>query len=131
LNLNANSKVGGLLDVEGPKIETSVLADGKIKEIDITETVTYRIVPRSKDVLYGEGVGVIISKDSRDSGETATYTAQGIGKFVGSGRKSFRGSLFFSSLSTGKLAFLNNLVGVFEDEVDEAGNTWAKAWERK
>jgi hypothetical protein len=32
----------------------------------------------------------------------------------------------FNTPSTGKLAFLNNLVGVFEYESDESGNTSAK-----
>ena len=118
-----------VLDAEGPKIETSVVANGKIKDIDIIETVTYWTIPRASGVLYGEGLGVIMTKDG-NGGETATYTAQGIGKFVGSGRISFRGSLFFNNLSSAKkLAFLNNLVAIFEDEVDEGGNTWAKAWE--
>jgi hypothetical protein len=31
----------------------------------------------------------------------------------------------------GKLSFLNNLVGVFEHEVDELGNTTGKVWEWK
>jgi hypothetical protein len=39
--------------------------------------------------------------------------------------------LFYRASSTGKLAFLNNLVGVFEYEVDEAGNTQYKVWEWK
>jgi len=43
----------------------------------------------------------------------------------------FRGSFFYRASSTGKLAFLNNLVGVFEYEVDEAWNTRHKVWEWK
>src|SRR6266516_3217896 len=47
------------------------------------------------------------------------------------GKIRFVGSLFFSTASTGKLAFLNNLVGVFEYESDEIGNTSSKVWEWK
>jgi hypothetical protein len=47
------------------------------------------------------------------------------------GRVSYRGSLFFRANSTGKLSFLNNIVTVFEYEVDESGNTAAKMWEWK
>jgi hypothetical protein len=36
--------------------------------------------------------------------------------------------LFFSTTSTGKLAFLNNMVGIFQYEVDTLGNTSAKVW---
>jgi hypothetical protein len=36
------------------------------------------------------------------------------------------GSFFYRTSSTGKLAFLNNLVGLFEYEWDEGGNSTAK-----
>jgi hypothetical protein len=42
------------------------------------------------------------------------WTGQGIGRITGPGKIRFTGSLFFNTSSTGKLAFLNNLVGVFE-----------------
>jgi hypothetical protein len=45
---------------------------------------------------------------------------------------SFRGSLFFRTPFTsegGKLSYLNNMMGVFEYEVDELGNCSAKTWE--
>jgi hypothetical protein len=60
-----------------------------------------------------------------------TYTAEGIGRFVGPGKIRFVGSVFYSTASTGKLAFLNNLVAVFEHEVDESGNVSNKMWEWK
>jgi hypothetical protein len=42
------------------------------------------------------------------------------------------GSVFCSTSSTtGKLGFLNNVVGVFEYEVDENGNSGGKIWEWK
>ena len=68
---------------------------------------------------------------NKDGQEMATWTGQGIGRFIGSGKIRFAGSLFFSTASAGKLAFLNNLVGVFEYESDESGNTSSKVWEWK
>jgi hypothetical protein len=65
-----------------------------------------------------------------DGQEMATWTGQGVGR-TDRGGVSFRGSLFYRTNSTGKLSFLNNLVGVFEYEVDEEGNTSAKVWEWK
>ena len=56
---------------------------------------------------------------SKDGQELATWTGQGMGRFISPGKIRFVGSLFFSTSSTGKLAFLNNLVGVFEYESDE------------
>ena len=68
---------------------------------------------------------------SKDGQEMATWTGQGIGRFTSPGKIRFTGSLFFNISSTGKLAFLNNLVGVFEYETDELGNTSSKLWEWK
>jgi len=63
----------------------------------------------------------------------ATWTDKGIGRFTGPGKISFCGSIFYRPTSTGggKLSFLNNLVGVFEYEVDEEGNSSVKVWEWK
>lgn len=44
---------------------------------------------------------------------------------------SWRGVLYYDTTSTGKLSFLRDVVGVFEYEVDEEGNTSAKVWEWK
>jgi hypothetical protein len=75
--------------------------------------------------LYGEARGIVVTND--DSGEIATLTVQGVGRITGPGGKvSFHVSTFFRSTSTGKLASLNNVVGVFEYEMDESGNSTAK-----
>jgi hypothetical protein len=39
--------------------------------------------------------------------------------------------LLGTSSTTGKLAFLNNMVGVFEYTTDEMGNSEGKIWEWK
>jgi hypothetical protein len=113
-----------------PKIETTFSADAKLKgTIDITDTGTYLSIIRPGGMLHGEGQGLYMTKDG--SGETATWTGQGVGRLTGGGRVSYRGSLFFRANLTGKLSFLNNIVTVFEYEVDESGNTTAKMWEWK
>jgi hypothetical protein len=119
-----------VLDVEGgePKIETSFSATGNYRGVETTATVTYWGSLRPGGAIYGEGQGVLMSKDGQ---EMATWTGQGIGRLTNPGKIRFAGSLFFNTPSTGKLAFLNNLVGVFEYEADELGNTSAKAWEWK
>ena len=38
---------------------------------------------------------------------------------------------YFKTMSTGKLAFLNNKIEVFELEADKNGNTNGKIWEWK
>ena len=119
-----------VLDVEGgiPTIETSFSATGNYRGAETTATITYWASPRPGGAIYGEGKGAVMSKDGQ---EIATWTGQGIGRFTSPGKIRFTGSLFYSTSSTGRLAFLNNLVGVFEYETDESGNTSSKVWEWK
>jgi hypothetical protein len=117
-----------ILDVEGPKIEYSFSANGRMKGVDITHLATFWTIPRGNGVLYGEGQGVMTTTDG--SGEIATEVGRGIGQLTERGKKGrFRGSFFYRASPTGKLALLNNVVGMFEYEVDEAGNTFHKVWE--
>jgi hypothetical protein len=122
-----------VLDVngeEGPKIESTFSADVKVKgTISVNELGTYWSILKPGGILHGQGQGVYTARD--ESGEMASWTGYGVGHITGSGRVSYRGSLFYRTNSTGKLAFLNNLVGVFEFDVDESGNTIGKVWEWK
>jgi hypothetical protein len=68
---------------------------------------------------------------TNDGTEVATWKGSGIGRMSGSGKVSFRGAIYWHTTSTGKLAPLNNVVGVYEYEIDEGGNTSAKIWEWK
>jgi hypothetical protein len=102
-------------------------------EIETLDMVTYWSVPRSGGAYYAEGKGVFMTKDG--SGETATWAGQGIAHYSGLKRRDV-GSVFCRTSSssttsspTGKLAFLHNLVRVFEYEVDENGNSGGKIWE--
>ena len=102
--------------VEGiPKMETSFSTIGKYNDVETTEIGTYRSTPRSGGAIYGEGQGMIMTKDGH---VMATWIGQGVGRFTSSGKIRFTGSLLFSASSNGKLAFLNNLAGVFEYETD-------------
>ena len=60
----------------------------------------------------------------------ATVKAQGISKLKDS-LKVVSGSNFYRSSNTGKLSFLNNLIGVHEALVDKDGNIIYKVWEWK
>jgi hypothetical protein len=120
-----------VLDVEIPKMETSFAMEGNYRGISCTDVGTYTSVLREGGVLYGEGQGIITTKDGQGM---ATWTGQGIGKFTAPGKVSFRGSIFLRTPSTsqgGKLSSLNNMVGMFEYEVDEMGSCFTKSWEWK
>ena len=129
----ASGKVTGqrVLKVEGtPKMENSFAMEGNYRGTSCKDVGTYLAVLR-EGVLHGEGQGIVFSKDGQG---TAYWTGQGVGRFTGPGKVSFRGSLFYRTPSAsegGKLSFLNNMVGVFEYEVDETGNCSVKVWEWK
>jgi hypothetical protein len=59
--------------------------------------------------------------------ELATFTAEGIGRIMSPGVR-WLGARFLRAGSTGNLAFLNEVVGIFEAEVDMDGN-FSKTWE--
>jgi hypothetical protein len=116
-----------VIDVKGPTMETSVTASGKLRDVQVTETLTYVANTSSKGVLHGVGNGIITTEE----GDIATYTGEGIGRSDASGVLKWRGAVFFETSSEGKLGFLNNIVGVFEAQVDAQGNFTDKTWEWK
>ena len=117
-----------VLDLEGPKIESSYFLEGKMREIEVVEIGTFTSVPISDAVFFIEGKDIVTVKGSDD--EMATVKAQGISKLKGSS-KVVSGSNFYRSSKTGKLSFLNNLVGIHEASVDNDGNILYKVWEWK
>ena len=118
-----------VLDVDGPKIETSYSGTGTFKGgAKVIDMGTYTGKAKSSGAVYGEGQGVVMTIDGN---EMATWKGSGIGRMNAGGKMSWRGALFYDTTSTGTLSFLNNVVAVFEYEVDEEGNTSAKVWQWK
>ncbi|HET6717624.1 MAG TPA: hypothetical protein VFG90_10870 [Nitrososphaeraceae archaeon] len=123
-----------VIDVEGPKTESSFTMNGKWVGQDVTDIGTYWGVMRegtdAQGVVYGEAQGLATTKDGQGM---ATYKVQGIGRFTSPGKIRFHGSVFYHTTPTsgGKLSSLNNTVGVFEYEEDEQGNCSVKVWEWK
>jgi hypothetical protein len=125
-----------VLDIEGPTIETSVSVSGIMKGTQVQEMITFIGTPTvEKGVINGVGKGVIMAAADGGGGEVpemVTYAGEGVGRFSSSGSIKWRGSVFFRTSSAGsKLAFLNNMVGVFESEIDADGNFSEKEWEWK
>jgi hypothetical protein len=115
-----------VLATEPPTVEVSFEDSGKMLGIDVTGFGTYSAVVRLDGTIYGEGQGVTTTKD----GEMATWKGSGLGKFKEHGAISYRGILYYRTMSE-KLARLNSVAAVFEYEVDAQGNTRTKAWEWK
>jgi hypothetical protein len=111
----------------GPKVEASLQASGQLVGVDTTDIGTYWSVVQPDGTLFGDGQGVVMTRD----GGMATWRGQGIGRFTGRGSAvSWRGAIYYQSASP-QLARLNGVVGVFEYETDENGNTKAQVWEWK
>ena len=126
-----SGKIAGqrVLDVDPPKIESSFKMSGKYKGEEGSDIGTYWVVIRQGEdgVMIGEGQGIATTDDGMGM---TTWKGYGIGRFTSPGKISFRGSLFFRA-PPGKLSYFNNLIGVFEFEVDEDGNCSSKVWEWK
>ena len=109
------------------KVETSFQGSGKLLGVELMEIGSYWSTMRPGGILYGEGQGILMSKD----GDSATWVGAGVGKPTGRGMgASYRGSVYFQTTSQ-KLARLNSTCVVFEYEVDENGGTKSKMWEWK
>ena len=119
-----------VLDLEGPKIESSYFLEGRMRgEIEVVEIGTFTSISIGDGAYFVEGKEIVTVKGSSD--EMATVKAQGISKLIGDSSKLISGSNFYRSSTTGKLSFLNNLVGVHEASVDNDGNIIYKVWEWK
>lgn len=115
-----------VLSTEGPKVEVSFRGGGKILGVDTMNMGTYWSVVRPGGTLYGEGQGVVMTKD----GEMATWSGNGVGKFKPGGGVSWRGGIYYQTASQ-KLSRLNGIAAIFEHETDANDNVSSKIWEWK
>jgi hypothetical protein len=120
-------KITGQRMVNVDKMETTVSSSGNVRGTQVTQVLTFIGRPPLEGVLHGIGMGMTMAAGS----DIATFTGEAVGRFGSSGSISWRGSIFYNTSSTGNLSFLNNLVEVFEAEIDAAGNFSHKAWEWK
>jgi hypothetical protein len=127
-----------VLDATLQKRETTVIAKGRIKEVEIDFLVTYWNIRRDDGTLYGEGQGIISNKENNEP--LAIVTEYGIGR-TAYNKTVWRGSAFYRSMintrpssSSDDLklsSILDNIVGVFETDLDESGTVTQRVWEWK
>ena len=109
------------------KVECSVTETGKLLGIDITDIATYWSINRPDNSSYGEGQGIITTKD----GDHVAWTGTGLGKPTGHGMgMAWRASCYYQT-TCAKLSRLNGIVGLVQFESDENGNTKSATWEWK
>lgn len=109
-----------------PKVEVTFEDGGKMLGVDVQGFGTYESEVRADGSIYGEGQGIYMSA----TGDMLSWRGSGLGKFGEGGAVSYRGILYYRSISQ-KFAKLNTVAGVFEYEIDPKGDTRAKVWEWK
>jgi hypothetical protein len=97
------------------------IANGTMNgNIEVTDTGEYVSVSKGNNLVYEQGQGVIKTKDGS---ETANYTFIDVGNAT-----DFQGAAAYSTNSTGKLSFLNNILGIYKSETEESGNYVGTEW---
>ena len=121
-------KITGQKPLAVNKMEVSYSSNGTMNDnIDVTTVGNFVSISRGNNVTYNQGEAVIKTKDGTES---ANYTFLAIGRLE-SGKPIFIGASVYDTNSTGKLAFLDNQVGIFKVELDKQGNFVNKEWEWK
>jgi hypothetical protein len=110
----------------GNKVEITFRADGAILGNPMRDIGTYSSQVRPGGFLFGEGQGVIMTKD----GDGVSWVGQGTGHFKPTGGVSFRGAVYYETASP-KLARLNGMAVIYEHETDASDNCSTKYWEWK
>jgi hypothetical protein len=99
--------------------------------INATERGNFTINILSNGLSVDQGQGLIMTEDGGGQQETATVTFASLGRSDPEGTTgSSTGAAFFSTNSTGQLAFLNNMVGIAQVEFSPEGST-VRIWEWK
>ena len=108
----------------GPNITKYTFAgDGTMNgNIEVTDTGQYVSVSKG-DNYFEQGNGVITTKDGS---ETANYTFIDVGNST-----DYQGAAAYSTNSTGKLAFLNNVLSIYKGEAGENENYEELEWHWK
>jgi hypothetical protein len=125
-----------VIRVEGSRIiEGTFAGSGVVNGIEYTDNGTVKVIVNSLDgTVHANGIFDIIAKgqaEEEEEEEKVTVTFEGIGH-RDSERVVTNGVYFFSTNSTGKLAFLDNTIAVFKNiQEGREGPLISMAWELK
>jgi hypothetical protein len=128
--LEEKGKITSQKEIGDNRTEVSFSANGTMRgNINVTNTGTFLSISKGNNVTYAQGQGVIMTRDGSD--EKANHTFQFIGNITQEGKPVFYGSAIYNTNSTGKIAFLDNLMGIYKGEIDEMGNFVSREWQWK
>ena len=93
--------------------------------IEVTDTGEFESISKGEPAP-----GLITTKDgvitTKDGSETANYTGIDVGNST-----DYQGASAYSTNSTGKLSFLNNMLGIYKGETEGNGNFVLREWHWK
>ena len=123
-------KITNQKEIGGNRMQVTFSSNGVMKRnIEVTNTGDFVSVSKgNKETTSAQGQGIVTTKDGN---EKASYTFLAVGKPPEEGKPVLRGSAVWSTNSTGKLAFLDNMISFFIVELDETGNFSSKERELK
>jgi hypothetical protein len=124
-SMTGQKEIGG----GGNRTQLTFSSNGMMKRnIEVTNTGDFVSISKGNKETAAQGQGVVTTKDGS---EKANYSFLAVGKTTDEGKPVFRGSAVWSTDSTGKLAFLDNMLSFFIVELDENGNFSSKERELK
>ena len=91
--------------------------------IEYSKAGEYVSISKGNNMTFDQGHGVLTTKDG---GETANYTFIEVGNGT-----DYQGASAYSTNSTGKLSFLDNILVIFKGGTDESGNYALEYWHWK
>ena len=114
-------KVTGQKEIGPNRTQFTFASNGTMNgNIEVTNTGEYVSIFKGNNLVYDQGKGVIKTKDGS---ETANHTFIEVGNGT-----AYQGASAFSTNSTGKLSFLNNILAIYKIEADESGNYTVTQW---
>jgi len=116
-------KITSQKEIGANRTQFTFTANGTMNgNIEVTDTGEFVSISKG-DNLSTTKDGVITTKDGS---ETANYTSIDVGNFT-----DYQGASAYSTNSTGKLSFLNNMLGMYKGETEESGNFVLREWNWK
>ena len=113
-------KITGQKDIGDNGSQITFSGEGAVKgNIEVTNSGDFIEVQKGNNVTHAQGQGVLTTNDGS---EKVSYTFHAVGNVTKEGKPILLGSAIYSTDSSGKLAFINNVISFFKVEVDAAGN---------
>jgi hypothetical protein len=122
-------KITGQKEIDPNRMQVSFSANGTLKDdINVTNTGGFVSISSGNNLTFAQGQGKL---ETPDGVETARYDIIAVGNVTQEGKPVFVGAAAYRTNSTGDLAFLNNVLGVFKAELDETGSFTSTEWQWK